>query len=80
MGDVSVKEQIIQELDHLTPDQQAHLLSIARRLQQSPLPPGTPGEALIALRDQLDFPPGALDEMLAAIEEETERIDWNGWQ
>ena len=80
MATPTVKEQIIDELDRLTPSQQAHLLGVARQLQRTPLPPGTPGEVLIEHMDRFTFAPGALDEMMRAIEEDCERIDWDGWQ
>ena len=41
----SLKEQIIHELDHLDAAQQAYLLEVVKRLQKSPLPPGTPGRS-----------------------------------
>jgi hypothetical protein len=80
MSAVSLRNQIIQELDRLTHSQQEQLLDIARRLQQSPLPPGTPGNALLAHMDNFEFAPGSVDEMMQAIEEGCERIDWDGWQ
>ncbi len=76
----SVKEQIIHELDRLTPEQQEQLLDIARRLQKSGLPEGTPGGVLLAHMDQFQFAPGAVDAMMKIIEEGSERIDWDGWQ
>ncbi len=65
----SLREQIIQQIDYLTPDQQAHLLAVARQLHQSLLPPGTSGDALLAARDRFAFAPGDVDEMMQAIEE-----------
>ncbi|MBZ0275965.1 MAG: hypothetical protein K8I60_07470 [Anaerolineae bacterium] len=64
----SIREQIIQQIDGLTPDQQAHLLAVARHLHQSHLPPGMPGESLLAARDRFTFTPGDVDEMMSAIE------------
>lgn len=76
----SVREQILEEIDHLTPDQQAHLLALARQLRQSRLPPGTPGDVLLAARDRFTFAPGDVDEMMQAIEEGCENIDWDSWR
>jgi len=76
----SLRNQIIHELDQLTDAQQEQLLDIARRLQQSPLPPGTPGAVLVEHMGTFDFAPGAVDEMMHAIEEGCERIDWDGWR
>ena len=80
MAALSLKDQIIQELENLTPEQQAHLLGIARQLQRSPLPPGTSGDLLADEVHRFVFPPGALDEMMQAIKECCEEIDWDGWQ
>lgn len=80
MSTQSVKEQLLHELDRMTPEQQEHLLNVARRLQTSPLPPGVPGEVLLQHIDRFDFTPEDLEEMSRVIEEDCERIDWNDWQ
>ena len=80
MSAVSLRNQLIHELDRLSHSQQEQLLDIARRLQQSTLPPGTPGDTLLVHMDNFEFVPGSVDEMMLAIEEGCERIDWNGWQ
>ncbi|MBZ0284384.1 MAG: hypothetical protein K8L97_26835 [Anaerolineae bacterium] len=77
---LSIKQQIITELDKLTDKQQEQLLNVARQLQYSSLPPGTPGEVMLAYMDNFEFTPGAVDEMMRIIEEGCERIDWDGWQ
>jgi len=46
----------------------------------STLPPGTPGDVLLAHMDDFVFAPGAVDEMMKAIEEGCEQIDWDSWQ
>lgn len=58
----TVGEQIIEEIDRLTPDQQAQLLTFVRQLchsvlPQSILPPGTSGDALLAAQDHFHFAP-----------------------
>lgn len=71
----SIKEQLLHELDKLTPQQQQHLLDVARRLQTSSLPAGTPGEVLLSHMDDFQFAPGAVDDMMRVIDEGCERID-----
>jgi len=73
------KDLIISQLDRLTPDQQKQLLDYALRLQEN-LPPSIRGEDLIALAHEIDFPPDDLAEIIQAIEEDCERVDWDGWQ
>lgn len=79
MNRIPIREQILEEVDKLNPQQQEQLLRVARQLQQS-TPPGTPGEVLLALAGRFRFAPDALDEMVSIIEEEREKIDWEGWQ
>ena len=69
---VSVKEQIIHELDNLTPEQQQQVLDLARELQGA-LPPGIPGEVLLARAREINFDPEDLKEIADAIEEGCER-------
>ena len=75
----SLKEQIIAELDKLTPTQQQQMLEIVKSFQ-SDLPPGTPGEVLLEHMDSFEFEPDDLAEMAQAIEEGCEQIDWDSWQ
>lgn len=79
MNPIPIKEQLLQEVDRLDPQQQEQLLRMARQMQQQ-TPLGTPGEVLLADVERYHFEPGELDEMLRVIEEETERIDWDGWK
>ncbi len=76
----ALREQLLAEFEHLTPDQQAHLLGVARVLRQSHLPPATPGEVLLAAQDRFTFAPGEVEAMMQAIEEGCENIDPEGWQ
>lgn len=73
MASVSLKEQIVRELDRLTQEQQERLLAVAKRLQKSVLPPGTPGEVLIDYMDQFEFAPGEVDVMMRVINENCEK-------
>ena len=75
---VSVKEQIVKQLDELTAEQQQVLLDYARRLQT--LPSGTPGKVLLEHMKDFDFEPGEVDDMMRAIEESCERIDLDEWK
>ena len=75
----SIREQIIQQIDYLTPDQQSHLLAVARQLHQSQLPPGTSGDALLSAQGRFSFAPGDVDAMMQTIEEGCGNIDWDGW-
>jgi hypothetical protein len=74
----SLKDQIVYQLDSLTPEQQLKLLEYALRLQA--LPSGTPGEVLLEHMKDFDFAPGEADEMMRAIEDGCERIDWDEWK
>lgn len=64
---LSVKEQIISELNKLTPEQQAQILQVAKQLQHPALPQGSAGEVLLAHMDKFEFAPGAVDEMMQII-------------
>lgn len=74
-----LEERLIQTFRQLDGDQQQRVVDFASQLQ-TPLPPGTPGEALAALAREIDFPRDDLAEIVAAIEEDCERIDWGGWE
>ncbi len=78
----TIKQQIIDVLDDLTPHQQERLLAVANDLRRSKLPPGTPGEVLLAKREEFVDDIEAVRELMQIIEEEkaNERIDWDGWQ
>jgi len=80
MAQVSIKQQLIEALDHLTPNQQSYLLGLVHQLQHQSPPLGTDGKALLAAIDQFIFPPGAIEEMMQAIDKNCEEIDWDGWQ
>jgi hypothetical protein len=77
----SVRDRLLDELNHLTPVQQEKLLDYARQMQQgSTLPPGTPGKIWLAKMDEFEYDPEAVNDMMRAIDEDCERIDWDGWQ
>jgi len=79
MINASLREQLLEAFDKLAEEQQKQVIGYTRSLT-SELPPGIPGEVLIALAKELNFDPQDLAEMEAAIEEGCERIDWDGWQ
>lgn len=79
MNPIPIKEQILQEVNKLTPAQQEQLLHLARQMQAETLPPGTPGEVMLADLERYQFAPEDLAEMQRVIEEEREKIDWEGW-
>lgn len=79
MNAIPIKEQILQEVDKLNPLQQERLLRLARQMQAE-TPIGTPGEVMLADLERYQYEPEELDEMLRVIQEETERIDWDGWR
>ncbi|MBN2305406.1 MAG: hypothetical protein JXQ72_13050 [Anaerolineae bacterium] len=76
METVSLKDQIVQTLDDMTLDQLRRVLAYTQQMKSN-LPPGTPGEVLLAHMDSFQFEPGDLEEMTQAIEEGCERIDWD---
>ncbi len=75
---VALREQIIQELDQLTPEQQQRLFDYAKRLRA--LPEGTPGNVLLEHMEDFDFEPGEVDDMMQAIEESCEQVNLNEWK
>lgn len=79
MATEPIRDEIMRQLDRLSPQQQRELLTYALRLQ-SKLPPGIPGEELVRRAGEINFPPDDLAEIARAIEEDCERIDWDGWQ
>jgi hypothetical protein len=76
----ALKDQIIEHLDALNDEQQLQLLDMAKALRGDVLPAGTPAAALLAHMQDFTFAPGAVDEMMRAIEEGCEGIDWDEWQ
>jgi hypothetical protein len=78
MATESVRDEIIHQLDVLTPAQQRALLDYARRLQT--IPSGTPGKVLLEHMQDFDFAPGEVDDMMRAIEEACERINPDEWK
>ncbi len=72
----AVKEQILKDLDHLSPEEQKRAAHLVHELI-SPLPKGTPGKDLLRFSGILDKE--SADEMMAAVEEAFEQVDPNEW-
>jgi hypothetical protein len=76
---ISLRDQIIQEIDHLNLEQQQMLLRVAQQFRNARLPGGTPGGILLQRAAEINFPHEDLMEMMQAIEKDTETIDEDGW-
>lgn len=78
---LSLRDQLLDEFDRLTPEKQQRVVNFARSLNNT-LPPGIPGEVLIELAKTLNFSSEDLAQMEAAINDPVwgyEKIDWEGW-
>ncbi len=76
MGNDSVKEAILDEVNKLSEAEQEQVLAFARELS-TPAPRGEPGGNLLKLVGCI--PSEDLREMEQAIEEGCEQVDPNGW-
>lgn len=72
----AVKEQILSDLDRLSPEQQKRAAELVHGLV-SPLPKGASVEGLLELAGTLDDE--SAREMMQAIEEGCERVDVDEW-
>jgi hypothetical protein len=73
MVDSIVKEQFLEALDRLTPDQQQQALELVRSLAR---PRGKPGRSLLKFAGRI--PPDDVAKMEKAIED-LEKVDPNEW-
>lgn len=73
---LSIKEQIIAQLDRLTPEQQQRVLDYTQAITR---PPGETGQNFLDATRDIHISTADLDTMKAAIEEACERIDWDEW-
>lgn len=71
----AVQEQILDDLEQLSPEEQERAGEMVHRLVTGPR--GTPIEELESVSGILDAE--SAGEMREAIEEGCERIDWNEW-
>lgn len=76
MSSPRVKEQILEQLNELSPEEQLRVLSFARSLGR-PVTRGVPGRVLLRFAGTLDE--GEARRMEEAIEQGCERVDPNGW-
>ena len=72
----AVKDQILRDLDHLSPEQQRRAADLVHSLTTE-LARGTRGRDLLRFAGVLDE--ASAVEMRSAIEEGCERIDADGW-
>jgi hypothetical protein len=75
---ITVKDEIVEALDGLSLEELKAVRQFTHHLA-SRTPPCIPGEVLIARMNDFEFEPGEVDDMLKAIEEGCEQIDWDGW-
>jgi hypothetical protein len=73
---LSLKEQIVQQLDRLDEAQMRQLLTTAQAFQR---PVGEPGKELVRHAREMKFPLEDLEEIQRAIDEDCEIIDYDGW-
>lgn len=76
MIDSTLKEQLLDELERLSPEQLARVYRYAHELA-SPLPRGAAVEQLEALAGSIDD--ASARQMIAAIDEAFERVDPSEW-
>lgn len=76
MAEAAIKEQILNDLDQLSPEKQRQAAELVRSLV-SALPKGTPGRELLPFVGTLD--PESVRQMKKAIEEGCERVDPGDW-
>ena len=74
MIDAAIREQLLKELEQLSPNLQRRVVDFAAALVQS-VPKGTPGDQLLRFAGVLD--PEDAREMIEAIEAGCERVDGN---
>ena len=76
MIDIEVQTQLIEQLDKLSLPKQRRVLDFARSLADPPR--GVPGTELLRFAGIMT--PEEAKEFLDSIEEDCERIDFDGWK
>lgn len=76
MSATPIKQEIVKELDKLTPELQLQVLTFVRKLRLSPAE-GVPGKELLRFAGILT--PEEAELMERAIEEGCERVDQGEW-
>ncbi len=77
MSEAEFRHELLEEIEHLQPDQQERLLAFARELTVSKIPDGLSWEEMRKYRGIISREEA--EAMKKAIEEECERIDPEGW-
>ncbi len=72
-----IKQQILNDLDQLSPEMQRRAADLVHRLV-SPLPKGASGRDLLRFAGTLDDE--SAREMIEAIEQGCERVDLDAWR
>ena len=76
MIDTSLRDELLREMEQLSPSLQRRVLDYARAMVES-TPQGTPGHELLEFAGIMT--PAEADEFLRVIEEGCERVDPNDW-
>jgi len=76
MIDASIQNELLRQLERLSPNLQRRVVEFAAALSHTS-EQGVPASRLLELAGTL--PPEDADEMRRAIERDCERIDRNGW-
>jgi hypothetical protein len=74
----ALEHELLEELHRLNDEQQRRVLAFARELAGATTPRGVPAEQVFRAAEGL-FTKEEVAEMMAAIEEDCERIDYDGW-
>lgn len=73
-----LREELLRNLEKLSPEKQRELLAYARRLAESTSSfKGTAGKDLVIFAGAIE--PGDLAKIAQAIEEDCERVDHSAW-
>ena len=76
MVDTFVQNELLKQMEQLSPALQRRVLDYARAMAES-TPQGTPGKDLLQFAGIMS--PDEADEFLRSIEEDCERVDPNDW-
>ncbi len=77
MSTTPIKQEIVKELDRLTPELQLQVLTFVRKLRFSPADEGVSGKELLRFAGILTLEEAEM--MERAIEESCERVDQCEW-
>jgi hypothetical protein len=76
MADTSLREEILQEVNSLTPEMQSRVLQFARKLADEPNKDSS-GKGILSLAGSMA--PEEADEMIKLIDEDCESVDADEW-